>query len=117
MIKLFSILIIVLIVGLILFGLGKQIYFALQAGKRLDNAAEEVNGLQQQNRILREKLAQTQKYDFWEEIARNKLNLIKPGESLVIIPDQAINRVLSAQKKIEPLNLPNWQGWLKLFTH
>jgi cell division protein FtsB len=108
---------VVLILGLIVFGLGRQIVLALQAGQRLDRAAEEVNNLQQDNRVLKEKLSQTQKYNFIEQMARDKLNLVKPGETVVIIPEKAIDKVLSAQIKVEEVKLPNWQGWLKLFTH
>lgn len=117
MIRLISLLTVILIVALILFGLGRQIYLALQAGKRLDTAAEEVSNLQQQNRTLRERYTQAQKYDFIEEIARDKLNLAKSGETLIVIPERAINKVLNAQKQIPEVKLPNWQGWLKLFTH
>ncbi len=109
--------IIVLVVGLILLGLGKQIGTALQAGKRLDTTAQQVDTQQQQNRQLKAKLAEVQKYNFIEQIARNKLNMGKPGETVVIIPEKAINQVLGAQKQIPEINLPNWQGWLKLFTH
>ncbi len=109
--------IIVMVVGLILLGLGKQIGTALQAGKRLDTAAQQVDLLQQQNRQLKQKLAEVQKYNFIEQIARNKLNMGKPGETVVVIPEKAINQVLGAQKTLPEIKLPNWQGWLKLFIH
>jgi cell division protein FtsL len=117
MTKFLGLFFIILVVALILLGLGKQIGTALQAGKRLDTAAEEVDKLQQQNRNLREKLSDAQRYNFIEDIARNKLNMGKPGETVVVIPENALNQVLGAKKAVEEIKLPNWQGWLKLFTH
>lgn len=117
MARVFGLLIIIMIVGLIFLGLGKQISSALQAGKRLDTSAEEVDKLQKQNRQLRERLAEVQKYSFIEEIARNKLNMGRAGETVVVVPERVVNQVLGAKKQAEEIKLPNWQGWLKLFTH
>jgi cell division protein FtsB len=117
MTKFLSLFVLIAVLSLIVFGLGKQIFFALQAGKRLDDAAEQVNNLQQQNRVLKDQLTQAQKYDFIEEQARDKLNLVKPGETVVVVPSQLVDRVLAAEKHVEEVKLPNWQGWLKLFTH
>ena len=111
------------VVLLLVFGLGLtyrlslQIYNSLKSSSRLDNEASKLAGLQKKNMELKKQLETTQTFGFIESIARDKLGLIKPGESLVIIPDSQIQKVLSAQKKIEEIKLPNWQGWLRLFFH
>ena len=115
--KFLGIFVIVLLVGLIFLGLGKQIATALQAGQRLDNAAAEVNQLQKTNQELKSKLEEVQKISYVEEIARDKLSMAKPGETLVVVPEKAVDQVLGAQKVVQEIKLPNWQGWLKLFTH
>lgn len=115
--RFFGLFLVILVVGLILLGLGKQIATALQAAKRLDVAADQVDKLQQENRQLKDKLAEAEKYNFIEQIARDKLNMAKPGETIVVIPENAVNQVLGAKKVVEEVKLPNWQGWLKLFMH
>jgi len=115
--KYLGLFIICLLVGLIFLGLGKQIATALQAGKRLDDAAYQVGQLQKTNQELKSKLQEVEKIGYVEEIARDKLSMAKPGESLVVIPEKAVDQVLGAQKVVPEIKLPNWQGWLKLFTH
>ncbi len=62
-------------------------------------------------------MALSQSQDEVEKIARDKLNMGKPGETVVVIPEELITKVIEDNKpKIEP-KLPNWQGWLKLFMH
>ncbi len=102
--------------SIILFiGLIRQISNALQASSRLDQAVEEINKLQDQNNKLKKSYAETKSYDFIEEVARNKLNLSKPNETVVFIQQSDLEKVLAAeQPKIEP-KLTNWQGWIRLF--
>lgn len=106
-----------LILGLILFNLGRQIKGALQAGERLDRAADELLTLQQDNTKLKAKLAEVQGYDTLERAARQELNLGKAGETVVVIPKEEIDKVLAAEKKPVEVKLPNWQGWLRLIFH
>ena len=105
------------IIVLTIVSLIKQIGTALEAGKRLDTEAGEVSLLQQQNRQLKERLAEVQKYDFIEQVAREKLNLSKRVETVVVVPDEIVEKALVAQRKVQEVKLPNWEGWLKLFIH
>lgn len=109
----------IVVVGILvmftLLGLGRQIVAAINAGQRLEKSAGEVEMLKQENRLLKDKLAQVDQADYTEEIARDKLNLGKPGETVVVVPDQAIEKVLSLQQPAKATPIPNWQGWLKLF--
>ena len=109
--------IIVIIISLyIIFSLTKQIFNALDAGKRLDNKAGEVNKLQEQNRNLKSTLGHTLDPDYIEQIARDKLNLTKPGETVVVISDDEIKRLILSARSIPKVEVSNWQGWLLLFT-
>lgn len=112
--KTITVIVIVAISGVVLVSLGGQIGDALEAGKRLDNQVEEVARLQERNNWLRERLTEAQNYQTIEEIARNKLNLAKPNETVVIISETALAQVLGTQRKVELPILSNWQGWLKL---
>lgn len=107
----------VLLGSLFLFGLSKQIHDALESGKRLDVAVEQVNKLQETNRMLEKRLEKVKSYDFIEEVARNKLNLVRDGETVVIIDQKSLENVLAQGKTAPVSKIPNWQGWLKLFLH
>jgi cell division protein FtsL len=107
----------IIIVFLIIINLIRQISDALNTGKRLDSSVEEVNSLQEENNRLQKQLNQVGEYAYLEKIARDKLSLAKPGETIVVISDSALNRVLNPPKPPEPPKIPNWQGWLNLIFH
>ncbi len=113
--KTISLLVIFIISIVILIGLVRQIKDALESGSRLDRATDEVNTLQTENRALKQKLENSKSLEFIEQIARNKLNMSRPNETLVIIQKELIDNLISAQKKAEVPKLPNWEVWLKLF--
>lgn len=107
----------ILVLGMIafLYSLVNQIYSSIQAGKRLDDAAEELVRLQNKNSELKKKLVEVLSLEFVEKQARNKLNLARPGETIVIISQKEIDRVLGLNQVAAESRLPNWQAWLKLF--
>ena len=110
--------IVILSIGLIiLVGLIRQISSALQATNRLDKAADEVTALQEENRDLKKQLEQVDSLAFIEGIARNKLNLSRPDETIFIIPKEKIQKVLEAGKPVEIPKIPNYQGWLNLILN
>jgi cell division protein FtsB len=115
--KIIFIIVIVIVAVSILTGLGKQIVTALDAGKRLEDEANKVTKLTERNTQLKKELAQAQSPDSVEKTAREELNLAKPEETVVVIPPELINQVLEENKPKVESKSPNWQGWLKLFTH
>jgi cell division protein FtsB len=115
--KTITIIVIVIVAIGMLTGLSKQIVNALNASQRLDDETNKVTSLTQKNNQLKKELALSQSQDEVEKIARDKLNMGKPGETVVVIPEELITKVIEENKpKIEP-QLPNWQGWIKLFIH
>ena len=115
--KIIFIIVIVIVAVSILTGLSKQIANALSSSQRLEEEANRVTQLTEKNNQLKKELAQAQSPDAIEKIARDELNLAKPGETVVVIPEDLITKVIEDGKpKIEP-KVPNWQGWLKLFVH
>ena len=106
----------ILALCIIAFGFLKQSYASLQAGGRLDQAQKDLDVLKQENQELKNKLAQAGNASFVEEIFRDKLNLARPNETVIIISEEALKKAqYGEQKKVEEIKLPNWQGWLKLF--
>jgi cell division protein FtsB len=106
-----------IILSLVFVGLIKQISEALNAGDRLDLAIEEVERLKHENKRLQNKLSEIQEYNYIEEVSRNKLNMSKSNETIVIVPQEAVANILTSQRVVEEPKLPNWQGWLRLFIH
>ncbi len=47
-----------------------------------------------------------------EKIIRNKLNLVKPGELTVILPQPTPTLII-----ITPTPAPNWRQWADLYIH
>lgn len=107
-----------LIILVIFYALGSQIYGSLRSGDRLNQEMEVLVSLQKKNMELKNKLNLVQSVGFIEEEARNKLNLAREGEMVLLISQKRIDQVLGAEKKqVEEIKIPNWQGWLKLFWH
>ncbi len=99
----------------IAFNLIKQISLNLQSGNRLPELISEVSKLQVKNQHLKSQLENIKTNQFIEQQARDKLGLVKPGETIVIISEDKIRQILGASASAVTVRLPNWQGWLKLF--
>ncbi len=114
--KTFSIVLIFLFAAFLVYGLAKQINDSIKVGERLENAAEEVSKLQERNRNLRNDLSDVQKKEYVEKVARNKLNMSKPGETVIFITDQTLLQVIESERpKPPPIEPPNWERWIRLF--
>lgn len=74
-------------------------------------ARQELDLEKQKNDELKVQLGYVKSEEFVEEEARNKLFLVKPGESDVIIPKNLIKK----EEVKPPPPPPNWQQWLNLF--
>lgn len=106
---------IIVIVLVIAFNLVTQIINTIKSGDRLSIQAEIVYNLEAKNRELKKKLTQIQSPQFIEEQARDKLGLVKNGETIVIIPEEKLKQVLGASTSARIVRLPNWLGWFRVF--
>jgi len=86
----------------------------IKASQRIKLMEEKVLKLEEKKKELSEKYQYYQTPEFIEEEARNKLNMAKPGETIVILPPN-LGEVLSRPKtQVEP-PIPNWKKWWNLF--
>lgn len=99
----------------IAYNLLSQILQAVKSSERLTSEAEDLFKLEAKNKELKIKLSQIKSPEFIEKEARNKLGLSKPGETVIIIPDEKIQEVLASSSAKEQKRLPNPLGWLKVF--
>lgn len=93
-----------------------QISTTLKSADKLEQATEVLYNLELKNKELKSKLSEVKSPEFIEKEARDKLGLAKEGETVVVIPHEELEKVLGEQKKEEIKRLPNWQGWLRLFS-
>lgn len=66
-----------------------------------------------ENEKLKQQLVLVSDENFVETEARNKLFMVRPGESGVIVPEGLIQK----KEKKEVENIPNWQKWINLFKN
>lgn len=117
MAKKLLVIVIVIMAIIILMGLIRQINFALGSDARLNKLLEDVGSLEKENKELKKELASAETYDSVEEVARNDLNMSFPDETVVIIPEELIQKVLKPEEKPVEIKISNWEGWLKLLLH
>lgn len=104
-----------ILVGLILIvNLVRTIYQTYRSGQRVATLAREVEGLRVQEDQLKEKLAYRQSEEFVEQEARDKLNLVKPGETVVVF-DESEELGTKSRDLGEGSQKSNYQEWKRLF--
>src|SRR6266498_5228304 len=100
-----------IILTLLLFtinNLGHSIDKTWQKQDLIVKAQQDLEKAKQENQDLRKELARTNKPEFIETEARNKLFLTKPGEGIIVIPTGSLSA--SPSSPSPPLdNRPNWQ--------
>jgi len=108
-----QILIIIVGVGLIV-SLSRDILRLLKSAQQLKLAQQRMEQFEKESENLAKKKEYYQSGAFVEEEARNKLNMAKEGEAIVILPPN-IKEVLGEKESFNVKPLPNWRQWLNLF--
>ena len=117
MFKKIIVIVIIIVALIILVGLVRQIYVALGSDKRFNEVLDDVGKLELENKDLKKQLAQAQSLDSIEEVARDDLNMSLPNETIVVVPDDLIDKVVNPPPPYIPPKPANWEGWLRLFLH
>jgi len=111
--RFFQIIIIIFGVGFIV-KLRGDLLRLLRATQRIKVEEERILKLEEKRRELSQKYQYYQTPEFIEEEARNKLNMARPGETIVIIPPN-LNEIINHSKSQVNSPLPNWRQWWNLF--
>lgn len=109
------------VIVLIGISLGKETYRKRQIQKEIESLQVEIQKLDQENSEINNLISYFSTKEFEEKEAREKLNLQKEDERMIII-----RKELDAQKKekenennpvqvAEEDKSPNWQKWLEYF--
>jgi len=90
---------------------------ARRVNKEIGAQKEELSKIQADNEKLQQDLMQAQSPEFLEKQVRDKLGLVREGETIVVLPDADVLRKLAPKLPVETNALPdpNWKKWLKLF--
>lgn len=108
-------LLVVFLTFFMIFNLARQIQTAIKSGDRLLFATDELKALQDRNRELKLAASEQDTLDFVERQAREKLNLSRPNETILIIDPAALKLISETTPSATPVPAPHWQDWLNLF--
>ncbi len=99
------------------FSLTRNVLKLYEVRGQIKKAKERVLALKRENEELQSRLSQTQSEVYIEKQLRDKLGLAKPGEIVVVLPDEEILKRIGAKPSEEEDFLPDptWKKWLKLF--
>ncbi|PIQ70104.1 hypothetical protein COV89_02180 [Candidatus Shapirobacteria bacterium CG11_big_fil_rev_8_21_14_0_20_40_12] len=98
-----------LIINLLL-GLFKQIVSQKKISLYLDQKKVELEKLEEENKILKEGLKETEKPDFLSSEAGRLFGLTKDG----LFPQNTAEEEKPKTQTV-PVKIPNWQKWANLF--
>lgn len=105
--------ILIIIVGVaVSFSLAKNLYSAFGNSKYLEQAQSKLDRLRSENEALLRENALAKDPSFIEREARERLGLVKPGEVVVILPEEEAppSETTLPQAPARPV----WQQWLGL---
>lgn len=115
--KLTGIVLILLFIGALL-SVTRGIVRLISSGSRVGEARERLEEAKADQEELKAKLEELNSDYYREKQTRDQLGLARPGETVIVLPDEELLRRLSP-RVIEEENLeppePNWRKWAKLF--
>jgi len=102
------------------FGLARLIWKNYQVNQKIESLKKEITQLEEENFELRNEINYYKTNSYKERLAREKLNLQKPGEIVIVITQPEEDKFSSVQKKEiknkeKKLSGPNWQKWWNYF--
>lgn len=101
-------------IGMII-SLVKGIQETLQAKNRVTDLETKKTTLTQEKQKLEAQYRYAQSFEYLERVARDELHLSKPGEEVVIVPEEMMGSG-GGEKKVEgEREIPNYLKWWEVF--
>lgn len=100
--------------------LGKETYKKRQVQKEIEGLQSQIKQLDQENGDLANLISYLSTQEFQEKEAREKLNLQKDNEQMIVLKKELAVKQESQKSSDQPEditedNSPNWQKWMKYF--
>jgi len=98
--------------------LGRDVRRLVKTEERLVKTEEKLEDIKKQNEQLQKTKEYYQSDEFLEEQIRDKLQMAKPGETILILPEQiqeASGLAFKKENREQNGSMANWQKWLGLF--
>ena len=105
-------LLIIIISVFVLINLSKSVIDVWSRRDVITQKRQDLSQIEAENSRLKRELEEAQSPEFLERIARNKLGLVKPGESVVLYSQTQATPAGEASLKDA---LPPWKQWWNLF--
>lgn len=108
---------ILILIILVINSLIQGILAVKRSNDKIEEEKRKVAEEQARNDELKKQLQEVNSQSFTEQVARDKLGLAKPGETVLVLPDKEVLKKLAPRLEEEQDTLPdpNWKKWLKLF--
>ncbi|PIS08798.1 hypothetical protein COT75_04945 [Candidatus Beckwithbacteria bacterium CG10_big_fil_rev_8_21_14_0_10_34_10] len=108
---------------ILIINLSRDVWRLYNSEERITKSQENLAKLKEENRELEELNKHYQSDEFLEEQIRNKLQMAKKGETIIILPEEiSQGRISTSYEGIKKdtfegkeENKQNWQKWLELF--
>lgn len=98
----------------------KEIIRLKSADERIIEAEEELMLVKQEQAELKKLLAETEDKSWWEKQVRNVLKMAKPGEAIVVVPEEVVKQTGEKGEIAiiaEEENLSNMQKWWRVLIN
>ena len=92
--------------------LSRELFSLVKKGERTKQMEQKATELETKKKELTERLEYVKSEEFVEKEAREKLNMAKEDEVIVVLPEKL---ELRGQESEIDEDLPNWRQWLRLF--
>lgn len=122
--KKFSFVVIFFIAGIILAGTistsaFREAYRSRKIQKEVEDLKAQAQKVQSENEALSQRIAYFQTAEFQEKIAKEKLNLQRPDENVVVVKPTMIEQPQVQGLQVENIaveeSIPNYMKWWNLF--
>lgn len=101
---------------MLIISLVKGIQLAIKARSRVTNLEEKKTRLTEKQNKLQDELAYVQSDYYTEKVAREELQLAKPGETVVIVPEGSHLGEKPTSPEPQTQNEPNYRKWWRVIS-
>lgn len=102
---------------LMIISIGRNIGRVASIRGEVEKEKQKLEKVEVENKRIQEEIAKAQSPEFIEKEVRDKLGLVREGETIVVLPDEETLKKLAPKMDIQEDYLPDpiWKKWLKLF--